>query len=64
MLTGLIVEQTPEAITLRDAKGERTQVARSEIEELKESDVSLMPESLYKEFTPQQLRDLFSFLQS
>ena len=23
-----------------------------------------MPESLYKEFSPQQLRDLFSFLQS
>ena len=34
------------------------------MEELKESDVSLMPESLYKEFSPQQLRDLFRFLQS
>ena len=64
VLSGLIVEQTPEAITLRDAKGQRTRVARSEIEELKESDVSLMPESLYKEFNPEQLRDLFSFLQS
>ena len=38
VLSGLIVEQTPEAITLRDAKGERTRVVRSEIEELKESD--------------------------
>ena len=37
---------------------------RSEIQELKESDVSLMPESLYKEFSPEQLRDLFSFLQN
>ena len=62
--SGLIVEQTPETITLRDAKGVRSQVARSEIDELKESDVSLMPESLYKEFSPQQLRDLFSFLQT
>jgi len=51
-------------ITLRDAKGERTKVARSEVEELKELDTSLMPESLYKEFSPEQLRDLFSFLQS
>jgi putative heme-binding domain-containing protein len=51
-------------LTLRDGKGVRSPVARSEIEELKESDVSLMPESLYKEFSPQQLRDLFSFLQS
>ena len=63
ILSGLIVEQTPDAITLRDAKGERTRVARSEVEELKESDASLMPESLYKEFSPEQLRDLFSFLQ-
>ena len=63
VLSGLIVEQTPETITLRDAKGVRTQLARSEVEELKESDVSLMPESLYKEFSPQQLRDLFCFLQ-
>jgi putative membrane-bound dehydrogenase-like protein len=61
---GLIVEQTPEVITLRDAKGQRTRVARSEIDELKELDTSLMPESLYKEFSPEQLRDLFSFLQS
>ena len=27
-------------------------------------DTSLMPESLYKEFSPEQLRDLFSFLQN
>jgi len=61
---GLIVEQTPEAITIRDAKGQRTRVARDEIAELRESDVSLMPDSLYREFNPDQLRDLFSFLQS
>src|SRR5262249_51526150 len=47
VLTGLIVEQSPEAITLCDSKGQRTRVARSEVEELKESDVSLMPEALY-----------------
>jgi putative heme-binding domain-containing protein len=64
VLSGLIVEQTPETITLRDAKGVRIKVARSELDELKEADVSLMPESLYKEFSPQQLRDLFRFLQS
>lgn len=64
VFSGLIVEQTPETITLRDGKGARFQIARMEIDELKESDVSLMPESLYKEFSPQQLRDLFSFLQT
>ena len=64
VLSGLIVEQTPEVITLRDAKGQRTRVARSEIEELKEMETSLMPESLYKEFSPEQLRDLFSFFRT
>ena len=64
VLFGLIVEQTPEVITLRGAKGERTRVARSEVEDLKEMDTSLMPESLYKEFSPEQLRDLFSYLQN
>ena len=63
VLSGLIVEQTPEAIVLRDAKGQRTRVAVAEVQELKESEVSLMPESLYKELSPEQLRDLFSFLQ-
>ena len=56
VLSGLIVDQTPEAITLRDAKGERTRVARSEIEDLKEMENSLMPDSLYKELSPEQLR--------
>jgi putative heme-binding domain-containing protein len=63
LFAGLIVDQSPETITLRDSKGVRTQIARSEIDELKESNVSLMPEALYKEFSPQELRDLFCFLQ-
>jgi putative heme-binding domain-containing protein len=64
IFSGLIVDQTPETITLRDGKGVRFPVARREIDELKESDISLMPEALYKEFSPQQLRDLFSFLET
>ncbi len=50
-------------IVLRDAKGQQTRVSAAEVQELKESNVSLMPESLYKELSPEQLRDLFSFLQ-
>jgi putative membrane-bound dehydrogenase-like protein len=62
--SGLILEQTAGAIVLCNSKGERTTVARSEIQDVKESEVSLMPESLYKEFRPDQLRDLFSYLES
>jgi len=63
VLTGLIAEQTPESVTLRDAKGEPTRVARADIETLTETSASLMPESLSKELGPGQIRDLFSYLQ-
>ena len=58
VLSGLIVEQTPDTIVLCDAKGQRTRIAAADVQEVKESDVSLMPESLYTELSPGQLRDL------
>jgi putative membrane-bound dehydrogenase-like protein len=63
-LTGLIAEQTPAAVTLLDGKNQRTTVRREKIESIQESPVSLMPEGLLKELKPQELRDLFSYLQS
>jgi putative membrane-bound dehydrogenase-like protein len=63
-LTGLLVEQTPNAVTLLDGKNQRTKIARDKIESMQESPVSLMPEDLLKELKPQELRDLFSYLQS
>jgi putative membrane-bound dehydrogenase-like protein len=63
-LRGLLFEQTPSAITLVDAKNQRTKVARARIESIQESPVSLMPENILKEFKPEELRDLFSYLQS
>jgi putative heme-binding domain-containing protein len=64
VLSGLIVEQSPETIVLCNSRAERTRIARSEIEDVRASDVSLMPETLYKDLSPDQLRDLFRFLQS
>jgi len=63
-LTGLIAEQTPSAITLLDGKNQRTKIARARIELLQESPLSLMPEDLLRALKPQELRDLFSYLQS
>jgi putative heme-binding domain-containing protein len=62
-LNGLIVEQTPNAVTLLDGKNQRTKIVRDKIESMRESPVSLMPENLLKELKPQELRDLFSYLQ-
>jgi len=64
ILTGLIVESTPKAITLLDAKNERTVVARDQIEEMTRSPQSLMPEKLLDTLDDQEIRDLFRYLRS
>ena len=64
VLTGLPVARSDASITLVDAKGERQTIPAAEIEELYDSPVSLMPENLYQQFKPQELRDLFAHLQA
>ncbi len=64
VLTGLLVEQTPSRITLLGAKNERTTVPRDQVDEIREAPTSLMPENLLKQLQPQELRDLFGYLQS
>jgi putative membrane-bound dehydrogenase-like protein len=64
VVSGLIAEQNAEQVTFFNAKAEKVVVPRSSIEELRESPVSLMPDNLYREFKPQELRDLFAYLQA
>jgi putative heme-binding domain-containing protein len=64
VITGLLAESTAETVTLLDAKNKRTVLNRSDLEELRESTVSLMPEKLLDELTDQQIRDLVAYLQS
>ncbi|HLJ93896.1 MAG TPA: ThuA domain-containing protein, partial [Gemmataceae bacterium] len=64
VLNGLIREATPQAITLVDAKNELATIARHDIEEMKPSPQSLMPEKLLDDLDEQQIRDLFAYLQS
>jgi putative heme-binding domain-containing protein len=64
VLTGLLAEDSPGQITLVDARAERTILPRGEIESIADSPVSLMPEDLYRELSPQDLRDLFAYLQA
>jgi putative membrane-bound dehydrogenase-like protein len=63
VFTGLIADQSPSSVTLVGPKNERISIRRSEIEEIKESSQSLMPERLLEPLKPQELRDLFSYLQ-
>jgi putative heme-binding domain-containing protein len=63
VVTGLIADQTPSSITVVGPKNERTSIRRDDIEEVRESPQSLMPERLLDAMKPQELRDLFSYLQ-
>lgn len=63
VLSGLIAEQDAASLTLVDGKNQRTRISRDQIEEMTESTTSLMPEKLLEPLSPQELRDLFAYLQ-
>jgi putative heme-binding domain-containing protein len=64
VVSGVIVDQSGGHLTLGTGTGERVVVAQAEVVSLRESTVSVMPENLVKPLKPQELRDVFSFLQS
>ncbi|MGB7327845.1 MAG: PVC-type heme-binding CxxCH protein [Rubripirellula sp.] len=60
--TGLVESETDEAIVLKMAEGKSMLVGRAEIDQMKASQVSLMPEGIEKDITPQQMADLLAYL--
>ena len=64
VFTGLIAAQSPTEVTLLSSKNERTTIRREQIDVLRESPTSLMPEDQLKQLKPQELRDLFAYLQA
>ena len=63
VLTGLVVESSAQEITLVDAKNQKTKIPRGDVEEIQPSEQSLMPERLLEVLQPQEVRDLFAYLQ-
>ena len=63
VVTGLLAEQDAASVTLLDAQNNRIKISIDEVEELRESEASLMPERILEGLSPQQLRDLFSYLE-
>ena len=61
-LTGLIAAETASALTLRRAEGQQDVVLRGDIEAIRSTGVSLMPEGLEKDVTVAQMADLLAFL--
>jgi putative membrane-bound dehydrogenase-like protein len=64
ILTGLAVEEDKNVVVLRTGDGKEVTLARAEIDAMKPSRSSIMPEGLLKEYSDQQIRDLFAYLRS
>jgi putative membrane-bound dehydrogenase-like protein len=64
VVTGLLVEDSPERVVLKVAGGKLEIVPRSQIEVMRDSAVSLMPEDLEKQVSDQEFRDLVAFLRT
>jgi putative membrane-bound dehydrogenase-like protein len=62
VLNGLLVEQSPQRIVLKLQGGKLESIPASQVEEMKVSPLSLMPEDLEKQLQPQELADLFAFI--
>jgi hypothetical protein len=62
VLTGLLVGETANSVSIKSAKGITQTVSRLEIEQLRNSNLSLMPEGLESILTMQDLADVISFL--
>jgi putative heme-binding domain-containing protein len=61
-ITGLLVEETPTHVTIRDANGKDTKIAKDDIEKRTKSLVSIMPEDIVKGFSEDDLIDVVAYL--
>lgn len=64
LLTGMLTSETATSITLMREEQKQVTVLRSDIEELRGSNTSLMPEGLEKTINPQSMADLIAYLLS
>jgi putative heme-binding domain-containing protein len=62
VLTGLVVEDSPQRVVLKVQGGEAKTIPRATIDEITSSKVSLMPEGLERQLQPQEIADLFAYL--
>ena len=62
VVSGILTAETATSITLRKGEGVNPIVLRTEIDEMRASPVSLMPEEVEKQIMPQDAADLMGFL--
>jgi len=64
ILTGIIAAETASSVTLRQPEDKTVIVLRQDIDEMRSSGVSLMPDGLEKNITIEQMADLISFIKN
>jgi putative heme-binding domain-containing protein len=62
VITGTRVGETAELLSLAQAGGKVVKISKKEIDEVKPMTTSLMPAGLDKNLTPEELRDLMTYL--
>lgn len=62
VLNGLLVEDSPQRVVLKVQGGKQEVIARDNIDVFKVSEISLMPEQLERQHTPQEIADLFAYI--
>ncbi len=62
VVAGLVAEESDQRIVLKVQGGKQEVIPRGEIEEMKTSELSLMPEDVEKTLKPQEIADLFAFI--
>lgn len=62
ILSGIMAQQTPQTVTLKDLAGQEQVLSRGEMDSLEASKISLMPPALLMGVSDDDLRDLFAYL--
>ena len=63
-LDGLLISERSDSLTIQQQGGERKLVYKEEVERIKTTGVSLMPNGFEKTISPQQMSDLIAFLKN
>jgi len=64
ILSGVLIEEDKNVVVLRGGDGKESALARADIDTIRPSRTSIMPEGLLNELSDQQVRDLFAYLRS
>ena len=62
VVSGLPIEDSPQRVVLKVQGDKQEIIARTDIEEVVPSKLSLMPEGLEKQIQPQEMHDLFAYI--